>query len=97
MADWIKKIRARVNRLLVWIRDNVPPGVRSLVGLLLIVGGVFSFLPILGLWMLPLGVAVLLLDLKPLYHGLRRTFSRGNRPTGPMPRDDEKVSDREGR
>lgn len=29
------------------------------VGLLLIIGGVFSFLPVLGVWMLPIGLAIL--------------------------------------
>jgi hypothetical protein len=40
--------------------------VRIPLALLLIVGGVFSFLPILGLWMLPLGLAVLAVDVPPL-------------------------------
>ena len=32
---------------------------RILLGILLIIGGVLGFLPILGFWMLPLGVMVL--------------------------------------
>jgi hypothetical protein len=40
--------------------------VRIPLALLLIVGGVFSFLPILGLWMLPLGLLVLAVDIPPL-------------------------------
>ena len=36
------------------------------VGLLLIVGGVFSILPVLGLWMLPLGLVVLAEDFPPV-------------------------------
>jgi hypothetical protein len=40
----------------------VPVGVRSLVGLLFLVGGVFGFLPILGFWMIPLGLAFIALD-----------------------------------
>ncbi len=35
------------------------------VGLLLIVGGVFSILPVLGLWMLPLGLVLLSEDFPP--------------------------------
>ena len=34
-------------------------GLRILLGILLIVGGLLGFLPILGFWMLPLGVIVL--------------------------------------
>lgn len=35
-------------------------------GALLIVGGVFSFLPVLGIWMLPLGLALLAEDVPAL-------------------------------
>ncbi|MDD9963269.1 MAG: hypothetical protein F4X81_11975 [Gammaproteobacteria bacterium] len=50
---------------LKWGRDHVPPGVRSLIGALLMVGGVFGFLPILGFWMFPLGLAFAALDFPP--------------------------------
>jgi hypothetical protein len=42
--------------------------VRSVVGCLFIVGGVFGFLPVLGFWMLPLGVAFVALDIPPARH-----------------------------
>jgi hypothetical protein len=51
----------------------VPPGLRLLLGLLLIVGGVFGFLPILGFWMIPLGIAVAALDILPLWRHIRGT------------------------
>ncbi|BAU47098.1 membrane protein [Sulfurifustis variabilis] len=35
---------------------------RKTVGLLLVVGGCFGFLPVLGYWMLPLGLALLAVD-----------------------------------
>jgi hypothetical protein len=41
------------------------PGPHSLA-FLLIFGGIFSFLPILGVWMLPLGFLILALDIPPL-------------------------------
>ena len=50
-------------RVLRWSRDTLPPGVRSVLGLLFMVGGVLGFLPILGFWMLPLGAALIALDL----------------------------------
>lgn len=31
-----------------WARRHIPPGLRTLVGLALIVGGIFGFLPVLG-------------------------------------------------
>jgi hypothetical protein len=37
--------------------------VRLPVGLLLVLGGIFSILPLLGLWMLPLGLILLAEDL----------------------------------
>ncbi len=36
--------------------------VRIAVALLLILGGIFSFLPVLGLWMLPLGLMLVAQD-----------------------------------
>ena len=62
----VAALRAQVKRLLVRIRYYVPPGFRWLVGLLLICGGILGFLPVLGFWMIPLGVAVFLLDIKSL-------------------------------
>ncbi len=44
------------------IRHRVPRWARLPLGLALMTGGVFGFLPILGFWMLPLGIVVLLVD-----------------------------------
>jgi hypothetical protein len=35
---------------------------RKAVGLLLVMGGMFGFLPVLGYWMLPVGLALLAVD-----------------------------------
>lgn len=35
------------------------------MGLLFMVGGVFGFLPVLGFWMFPLGIALIALDIPP--------------------------------
>lgn len=48
------------------------PIVRIVVGVILIIGGVFGFLPMLGFWMLPLGVVVLSVDLHPVRRFRRR-------------------------
>ncbi|MWD26173.1 hypothetical protein E0K89_001620 [Aquicoccus sp. SCR17] len=56
--------------MLIWTRRNVPPGLRLVLGLLLICGGVLGFLPVLGFWMLPLGVLVASLDVVPLWRWL---------------------------
>lgn len=46
-----------------WLRRPAARWVRIPVALLLIVGGVFAFLPILGLWMLPLSLVLLAEDI----------------------------------
>lgn len=71
LQDQWRKIQGRVKRALVWVRANVPPGLRLLLGLALILGGVFGFLPVLGFWMIPLGVAVAALDIRPLWRWIR--------------------------
>lgn len=45
------------------LRSNRWRLVRLPLALVLIVGGVFSFLPVLGAWMLPLGLLLLAIDL----------------------------------
>ena len=54
------------------IRIPGPPFLRIGVGILLILGGMVGFLPILGFWMLPLGVLVLSVDLHPVRRVRRR-------------------------
>lgn len=44
------------------------PGLRSLIGVCFMVGGVFGFLPVLGFWMLPLGMAFVALDIPRMRH-----------------------------
>lgn len=41
-------LRARLRPVLSRIRRHVPRGLRIVVGLLLILGGIFGFLPVLG-------------------------------------------------
>jgi hypothetical protein len=67
-ANWLARIRRPEAR---WIR--IP------LGLLLILGGVFSFLPVLGIWMLPLGLLLLALDLAFLQGPVNSAILRGTR------------------
>jgi hypothetical protein len=51
---------------IAWVRKPSSRLVRIPLAFLLIFGGIFSFLPILGVWMLPLGFLILALDIPPL-------------------------------
>ncbi|SDD96147.1 hypothetical protein [Ruegeria marina] len=78
MSDWHKRraaLRTRLHPMLQRIRRNVPRGLRIVVGLLLIIGGLFGFLPILGFWMIPLGVLVAAMDVE-LYRRWKRRKRR---------------------
>jgi hypothetical protein len=46
---------------------------RLTLGVLLVIGGMFGFLPILGFWMAPLGLLLLSVDLPPVRRMRRRT------------------------
>jgi hypothetical protein len=54
---------------------------RLAVALLLIFGGIFSFLPVLGFWMLPLGLLLIAQDIpflqKPLVGALAWVETKG--------------------
>lgn len=56
----------RARGFIVWVRRPSSRLLRIPLGVLLVLGGVFSFLPILGVWMLPLGLLILALDIPPL-------------------------------
>lgn len=62
-----KKVRLGNNKL------HLPGSriVRLVIGVLLIVGGFLGFLPVLGFWMIPLGLLVLSIDL-PIVRRWRR-------------------------
>jgi len=73
--------KAELDRHMAWLEDKLPDRaaagvawlrkpssrlVRIPVGGLLMVGGVFSFLPVLGVWMLPLGLILIAQDVPVL-------------------------------
>ena len=62
---------------------RIPPGWRSGAGVLLIVGGVLGFLPILGFWMIPLGIAVIGFDIAAWRRRRRRAATSPPRPPSP--------------
>ncbi|HEY2033720.1 MAG TPA: hypothetical protein VGH02_08540 [Rhizomicrobium sp.] len=45
---------------------------RIALGVAFLIGGIFSILPVLGLWMLPVGVLILSVDISPVRRFRRR-------------------------
>lgn len=66
------QIRDQARRVRKWSRDHIPPGLRLVAGLVLMAAGVLGFLPILGFWMLPLGMAVAAADVLPIWRWWKR-------------------------
>ena len=58
---------------------------RILLGILLIIGGLFGFLPIVGFWMLPLGAIVLAREVPAVARLLERVRRRWRRDREPAP------------
>jgi hypothetical protein len=71
-----KQALAVVHRAAVWSDRHLPVGVRSVLGLLCMAGGVVGFLPVLGFWMLPLGVVLIALDIPPFQRRVLRWLAR---------------------
>lgn len=69
-----RDLKRRVRRFQAYIRLKVPNGLRFGLGVLLILGGLVGFLPIVGFWMLPLGFAVAAMDVRWLKRKLRGLF-----------------------
>src|SRR5215203_2998036 len=66
------KLPAGPARFVGWLRKPSSRYVRIPMAILLILGGIFSILPVLGLWMLPLGLLLMAYDIpllrKPVGH-----------------------------
>ena len=69
-----QRVPVRVSQSIRWLRKPSSFGVRLVVAMLLILGGVLSFLPILGVWMLPLGLLLIAQDVPLLVEPLLKTF-----------------------
>ena len=66
------RLPPRLARFVGWLRKPSSRYVRIPLALLLILGGVFSFLPVLGLWMLPLGLLLFAQDVPMLQKPMAR-------------------------
>ena len=62
----LNRLPKRVRSTVRYVRQPSARWLRIPTGVLLTVGGVLWFLPIAGLWMLPIGLALLADDVRPL-------------------------------
>jgi len=68
-----------LRRAFAWGRLKVRFGFRTLLGLLFVIGGIFGFLPVLGFWMIPLGLTLIALDVPPMRRWLQSWLHNGIR------------------
>ena len=66
------RLPPRLARFVGWLRKPSSRLVRIPLAILLIVGGIFSFFPVLGLWMLPLGLLLFAQDVPMLQKPMAR-------------------------
>ena len=66
----------RLQAAVHWLREPSRRWVRLAAGVLLILGSLLAILPVFGLWMLPLGLALIGEDVPPLKAWLERMALR---------------------
>ncbi|HVZ01720.1 MAG TPA: hypothetical protein VHA35_19600 [Dongiaceae bacterium] len=76
MEAFVNRMMHAVRRILHWADERLPRGLRSVFGLLLIIGGLAGLLPVLGFWMIPAGLAMIALDIPPWRRWLKRRIGR---------------------
>ena len=57
-----REVPDSLGRALRWLRHPASRWIRLPVGLLFVLGGVFSIFPVLGIWMLPVGLLLMATD-----------------------------------
>lgn len=62
----IERLPRRFRSTIRWLRRPSARWIRIPAGVLLACGGLFGFLPVLGFWMLPIGLILLADDFPPL-------------------------------
>ena len=68
------RLSPRPARLVGWLRKPSSRWVRIPVAVLLVAGGTLSFLPVLGLWMLPLGLVLFAQDVPLLQKPMAKSL-----------------------
>ncbi len=60
------RLPGRAARAMAWLISPSALLLRLPLAVLFIIGGIFSFLPVLGIWMLPLGILLIAVDVPPV-------------------------------
>ena len=68
------RLPAPVRRLMRGLRKPSLRWVRLPLGILMLLGGLLWFLPVLGIWMIPFGLLILAEDYPPIQRPLRRAI-----------------------
>jgi hypothetical protein len=63
---------ARLRRAIRWARDPAKRRHRLPLGILCLIGGLFWFLPVVGLWLLPVGLVLIAHDVPRLRRPVAR-------------------------
>lgn len=74
LESLIERLPQRVQAGVRWLRRPSSRWVRIPAAVLLMAGGFLGFLPILGLWMLPLGLVLLAEDFPPVRRAVDRVL-----------------------
>ena len=78
------ELPAQIARILRSLRHPQSRLIRIPTGLLLVLGGIFSILPFLGIWMLPLGLLLIAYDVPVLREPVGRFTLWGIRRWGAL-------------
>src|SRR5689334_3955537 len=75
LAAFAKRLPHGLARFVNWVRRPSARWIRIPTGIALICGGFIGFLPILGFWMVPLGLALFALDVPFLRSPLAKVLA----------------------
>ncbi len=75
----VRRLVVMSYRFLKQGKRYLPPIFRGFLGLVLIAAGVLGFLPVLGFWMIPLGIALLATDVPVLRRWLVKRLNHHRR------------------
>ena len=85
MDRLLKRIPERISRVIRKVRGRKWAAYRIPLGIALIAGGIIGFLPVLGFWMVPLGLVLLAQDVPFLRPPFARLLAKLNNKLASKP------------